>query len=87
MSNGIESRRHSLPVIRSAVCLKASAMVRSSPDAADGSLQAQFAVTGAPGQTGQASRAALSQTAMTMSIGIAPGCTNSSHDLLRNAAT
>jgi hypothetical protein len=43
----------------------------------------QGAVTGVPGQTGQASPAAPSQTVNTKSIAAAPGATNSSKDFER----
>ena len=43
----------------------------------------QCAVIGWPGQTGQASPAALSQTVNTKSSAGAPGLANSSHDFER----
>src|SRR6185312_2725434 len=47
----------------------------------------QWAVMGLPGQTGQASPAALSQTVKMKSKSGAPGLANSSHDLDRNSDT
>ena len=47
----------------------------------------QCAVIGWPGQTGQASPAALSQTVKTKSSGGAPGLANSLHDFERKPVT
>ena len=56
------------------------------PVTAAGSGIPQCAVMGWPGQTGQTSRAALSQTVKTKCMGGAPGAENSSQDLLRRPA-
>ena len=55
----------------------------SLPSTAAGSGTPQCAVIGWPGQTGQTSPAALSQTVNTKSSGGEPGCANSSQFLLR----
>ena len=70
-----------------AACRKASrnaaAISASSPSTAAGSGTPQCAVIGWPGQTGQTSFAALSQTVNTKSSGGAPGAANSSQLLER----
>jgi len=54
------------------------------PTVAAGSGTPQWAVKGCPGQTGQTSLAALSQTVKTKWSWGASGFANSSHDLLEN---
>ena len=61
----------------------ANAFSASVPSAAAGSAIPQCAVIGFPGQTGQTSPAALSQTVKIKSIDGAPGAANSSQLLLR----
>ena len=65
------------------VFLKASAFSASVPSPADGSAYPQWAVAGLPGQKGQTSPAALSQTVMIRSMWGASGRANSSQLLLR----
>ena len=63
---------------------KALRLSASAPSTAAGSGTPQWAVTGLPGQTGQTSLAAWSQTVKTKSICGAPGLANSSQLLLRS---
>src|SRR5262249_32104576 len=65
---------------------KASHLSASDPSTAAGSGIPQRAVIGLPGQIGQTSPAALSQTVMTNCICGAPGASNSSQDLDRRPA-
>src|SRR5208283_4543600 len=66
---------------------KARSIWSGVPTAAAGSGTPQCAVTGWPGQRGQTSAAALSQTVKTKFIRGAPGLANSSQLLLRRPAT
>jgi hypothetical protein len=62
------------------VSRNARAISSGVPTAAAGSGTPQWAVKGRPGQTGQISLAALSQTVKTKWRWGAPGFANSSHD-------
>jgi hypothetical protein len=70
---------------RRAVSAKAAAIWVGEPTVAAGSGTPQCAVTGLPGQIGQTSPAALSQTVKMKSIGGASGPANSSHDFERKS--
>ena len=63
--------------------MNASAISAAEPVAAAGSGMPQCAVIGWPGQTGQVSPAALSQTVNTKSSAGAPGLANSLQDFER----
>ena len=83
-------RERRSPILRSRI-VNASRNVRSisrgEPCTPAGSATPQCAVTGWPGQIGQTSFAALSQTVNTKSILGASGKANSSQDLLRRPST
>src|SRR5437879_10295462 len=82
----LESGKERNKPIRRSRTTKASRKARSIcaglPTTAAGSETPQWAVIGCPGQTGQTSRAALSQTVKTKFIGGTPGLANSSQLLL-----
>ena len=81
-STGSASSRRRRWVMACAVFRKAARLWSSSPSTWEGSGKPQCAVTGAPGQYGQASPAALSQTVMTKSIFGGSGAANTSQLLL-----
>ena len=74
-----QAREHGDAVLEIAeAVLKARSFSMSVPSTAAGSSMPQCAVIGCPGQSGQVSPAALSQTVKTKSITGAPGAANSS---------
>ena len=87
LSRVLSGRARNRLILRSSiknVSRNARSTSASPPRTAAGSGTPQCAVIGCPGQTGQTSFAALSQTVKTKSSFGAPGKENSSHVLLRN---